>query len=229
MLTPVFHKGLVLKHNVNQRYATNAVSAALFRSAMFHHVYTCACKCWHAVFSVTAGTHFAAVAALWVCREVARRRDIPTQEFAVRSDMACGSTIGALLSRCPTAHPSVSLARGLNASADHECLHAGPILASSLGCRTIDVGAPQLAMHSIREMCGGCLPTFRWLCICQACTGRKSMPGYKVSWFDVQALTTLRTATITLWPSLRSSQGRYAKKLRGLGFSRNLHFQTVTA
>ena len=35
---PAFGGGLVLKHNANQRYATNAVSATLFRCA-----YGCAC------------------------------------------------------------------------------------------------------------------------------------------------------------------------------------------
>ena len=54
---PQFHKGLVIKHNSNQRYATNAVTAALFR-------------------------------------ECGKRRGLPFQEFVVRSDMGCGSTIG---------------------------------------------------------------------------------------------------------------------------------------
>jgi len=49
--------------------------------------------------------------------------DVPFQEFVMRSDMACGSTIG-------------------------------PITAAEVGIRTVDVGVPQFAMHSIRETCG---------------------------------------------------------------------------
>lgn len=51
--------------------------------------------------------------------------DVPVQSFVVRSDMACGSTIG-------------------------------PITANDLGVRTVDVGVPTFAMHSIREL-AGCL------------------------------------------------------------------------
>lgn len=49
--------------------------------------------------------------------------NIPVQSFVVRSDMACGSTIG-------------------------------PITATNLGVRTVDVGVPTFAMHSIRETAG---------------------------------------------------------------------------
>lgn len=49
--------------------------------------------------------------------------DVPVQSFVVRSDMACGSTIG-------------------------------PITASETGVKTVDVGVPTFAMHSVRELAG---------------------------------------------------------------------------
>ena len=48
---------------------------------------------------------------------------VPIQDFIIKQDGMCGSTIG-------------------------------PAIAASAGIKTIDIGAPQLSMHSIRETCG---------------------------------------------------------------------------
>ncbi len=80
------NSGPVIKVNANQRYATNSISAAVYKA---------------------------------ICRE----EGLSPQEFVMRNDLTCGSTIG-------------------------------PITAARLGVRTIDVGAPSLAMHSIRELTG---------------------------------------------------------------------------
>jgi aspartyl aminopeptidase len=48
---------------------------------------------------------------------------VAVQSFVVRSDMACGSTIG-------------------------------PLAASAIGVKTLDIGVPTFAMHSIRELAG---------------------------------------------------------------------------
>lgn len=56
-------------------------------------------------------------------RQLCEQLDVPVQDFVVRTDMGCGSTIG-------------------------------PITASTLGVKTLDIGVPTFAMHSIRELAG---------------------------------------------------------------------------
>ncbi|ESN96961.1 hypothetical protein HELRODRAFT_187369 [Helobdella robusta] len=82
---PFLNKGVVLKFNANQKYASTAITSSIMR-------------------------------------EIAHEASIPIQDFVMRNDMACGSTIG-------------------------------PILSTRLGIPTLDLGSPQLSMHSIREMC----------------------------------------------------------------------------
>lgn len=56
-------------------------------------------------------------------RQLCALESVHVQSFVVRSDMACGSTIG-------------------------------PITAGVTGIRTVDVGVPTFAMHSVRELAG---------------------------------------------------------------------------
>jgi len=58
-----------------------------------------------------------------VFKMLSRKVNAEVQDFVVRTDMACGSTIG-------------------------------PLVAGALGVRTLDVGLPTFAMHSIRELAG---------------------------------------------------------------------------
>lgn len=90
--SPLINRGVVIKSNVGQRYATSATSTAPFIDA-------CA------------------------------NANVPIQHFASRNNIACGSTIG-------------------------------PITATRLGIDTIDVGIPQLSMHSAREVCGSQDPIY---------------------------------------------------------------------
>ena len=58
-----------------------------------------------------------------VLKIIADRAGVPLQEFIIRNDSLCGSTIG-------------------------------PMMAAKAGVKTIDIGAPSLSMHSIRETMG---------------------------------------------------------------------------
>ena len=83
---PVINGGIVIKYNANQKYCTDAVSAAVFK-------------------------------------DICKRTEVPCQTFVNRSDIPGGSTLGNISS-------------------------------TQVAVNTVDIGLPQLAMHSPYETAG---------------------------------------------------------------------------
>ncbi len=113
------HRGPTIKYNANQRYATTSVTAFLLkelarRSNIPLQVPSLQRQATKWRLSPRINMNFGRFSN-------ANTRSV--QEFVVRNDSPCGTTIG-------------------------------PILSANCGIRTIDIGCPQLSMHSIREMCG---------------------------------------------------------------------------
>ncbi len=97
------------------------------------------------VIKTNASQHYATTSlSAAVYKTIAAESEVATQDFVMRSDMGCGSTIG-------------------------------PHTAAIMGIPTVDIGAPTLAMHSIREMTGSRDPFLLYRTIKQF-LGRERLP-----------------------------------------------------
>ncbi|MEE4355493.1 MAG: M18 family aminopeptidase [Desulfococcaceae bacterium] len=76
-------------------------------------------------------------------RHLCMKAGVPVQEFVMRADMVCGSTIG-------------------------------PIAATQIGIKTVDVGIPVFAMHSIRETAGARDAYFLFQVLCEFYQGSQA-------------------------------------------------------
>lgn len=108
---PHMNGGVVIKTNVNQRYATGGVTG-------------------------------------FFVRELARRAGVPVQEFSVRNDCPCGSTIGPMYVDLIAYLLYIILP-------SHIIFHVERhSISQNTGVRAVDLGMPQLSMHSVREIMG---------------------------------------------------------------------------